>query len=186
MKPILFFLVILITSFSYGQEFLGIKVDGNIDSVVKKFNSKGFKLKKDIEIRADKVIIEGNIGATNADITIFATPKSLKVWKFIVTLPKENSWISIILTYHKYLQILKDKYGKPSDNFEMFISPFKLGDGNEMEAIRSKNCMYSSYWIDKGVIIEISKNESVEISYENTINSNLMKKEKKEINNSIF
>lgn len=185
MKTILLLLGISVMSFSFGQEFLGIKVDGKLDSVIAKFKSKGFTLKI-TESKKDSSIMEGMAGNSHVEIYISATPVTFMVWKFSVLLPKESSWAALKASYDKYFGILKVKYGEPTKSFDFFISPFSRGDGNELQAVRLEKCIMSSYWTKLSVGIEISPYDQVKIAYENIINSALANEERKEINNKIF
>ena len=185
MKTFLLFLCVSIMSFSFGQEFLGIKVDGKLDSVIAKFKLKGFTLKL-TESKKDSAIMEGMAGNSRVEIFISATPITFKVWRISILMPKDDSWNSLKSSYDKYLGILKQKYGEPSKSFDFFIAPFKRGDGNEMQGVRSEKCVYSSFWSKVALTVEISQNDQVRIAYENILNAALGDEEKKEINGKIF
>ncbi|MEN9686056.1 MAG: hypothetical protein RLZZ28_1842 [Bacteroidota bacterium] len=185
MKALLFFVGIALASSSFGQEFLGIKVDGKMDSVIVKFKAKGFTLRL-TESKKDSAILEGMAGNSHVEVYISASPVTYKVWKLSVFLPKENTWNALKASYDKYLGILKDKYGEPNKSFDFFISPFKKGDGNEMQAVSQEKCVVSSYWSKVALMVEISSFNQVRITYENMTNSALANEERKEINNKIF
>jgi hypothetical protein len=86
-------LILSITSTNiYGQEFLGIKVDGKLYDVIAKFKLKGFKITSKDELNP---ILEGRAGTTDVELIIFSSPKSKTVFKFSVYLPKKNDWDAI-------------------------------------------------------------------------------------------
>ena len=188
MKKIIIFLTLCsICSFSFGQEFLGIKVDGKKDAVVNAFKAKGFKINTNSGINKDIVTLFGNAGGKNIEIAIVCTPKTKTVWKFSVYLPEKASWFSLKSDYEDYLQILIDKYGEPNSKYAFFSSPYEEGDGYEMTAVGADKCTYSAFWSSEiGISIKISKFKQVNIAYENPKNSALDDKETAELNKSIF
>lgn len=187
-KIILILFVTLLSVCSFGQEFLGIKVDGDKKSVVDKFIEKGFKI-KNVKGGSDNVTsLEGSYGGNFYEINVVNTPITKKVWKFAVYLPEQTSWYSLKGVYEKYLKVLEDKYGSPSKSYNFFSSPYYEGDGYEMSAIRIEKCNYFAYWeeLPTQISIEISKFKQVRISYENVVNSALDDKEKAKINSNVF
>jgi hypothetical protein len=167
-------------------EFLGIEVDGKRDEVIEKFKAKGFILKGDID--KPVVSMKGSAGNINFDLNIVTTPKSKIVRKFVVYLPEQSSWNSLLNDYTRYKKTLTDKYGNPGDSFDFFSSPYKLGDGYEMTAVAAEKATYAAYWTLKGytLSIEISKWKQVRIAYENDNNSKIAEKEQKDIDSNIF
>lgn len=167
-------------------EFLGIEVDGKRDEVIEKFKAKGFIVKGDI----DKPVLsmKGSAGNINFELNIVSTPKSKIVRKFVVYLPEQSSWNSLLNDYTRYKKTLTDKYGNPGDSFDFFSSPYKLGDGYEMTAVAAEKATYAAYWTLKGytLSIEISKWKQVRIAYENENNSKIAEKEQKDIDSNIF
>lgn len=182
-KNILFLLLVLSTSLTFGQEFLGIKVEGKINDVVEKFKLKGLKI-TDVTTPNLKVM-EGFVGDKNLEVYIKCTPTTKTVWGFTVYLPKQTVWSSLKREYDEYLDLLSKKYGAPDKSYNFFSSPYEEGDGDEMTAVAVDKCRFGSFWTET-MAIQISKYKQVVISYENKTNADLNKKEKDEIKNAIF
>lgn len=184
-KGIMILLLTFLTIISFSQEFMGIKVDGKINDVVEKFKSKGLTVSN--SSRPNIISMEGIVGNSNLELNIVCTPTTKIVWKFSVYLAKQTSWTSLKSEYEEYLEVLTKKYGVPEKSFNFFSSPYKEGDGDEMTAVAVDKCGYSAFWLDNfGLYIEISKWKQVNITYENSINSAIDKKERDEIKNKIF
>ena len=169
MKKIVIFIsiVALLTTNSniYGQEFLGIKVDGKLSEVVAKFKLKGFKVTSPDDTSP---ILVGKAGGSNVEVIILSSPISKTVFKIAVYLPKQNDWESIKSEYKDYLETLTSKYGTPTDSFNFFSSPYKEGEGDEMNAIAMEKCVYSAFWAN--ISIKITEYKQVRIAYENAKN----------------
>lgn len=181
-KVILLFTLVANVLITNAQEFMGVKVDGSKQHVMNQFKAKGFTYKSE---KGNTIIMKGSIGSMDVDLFCVFTPKTGKCWKMTIFLPEEQSWYSLKAQYKKYYDVFKDKYGKPSDDFSSFLSPYYEGDGYEMSAVRLEKCVYFAIWQDM-YSIEISKFKQVKISYENPTNSALDDKEKKEVNSSVF
>lgn len=157
-------------------EFMGIKVEGSMESLISAFKAKGFTLNEKTDTYLS---MKGKMAGTTIDVDMAFTPKSKKCWKLLVYLPKQNNWYAIKRQFQEYKDVLVEKYGQPNSDYHFFISPYYEGDGYEMTAVAVDKCRYSSYW-GNSMNIEISKFKQVRIGYENTINSDLLDKEKKE------
>lgn len=178
--------ICLLSIMTYGQEFLGVKVDGTKQEVINKFIAKGFRvvpIKNGIQTATT---MKGNYAGTNYEIIIINTPITKKVWKIAVYLPEQISWYSLKSEYNKYLEILTSKYGQPDNSYDFFSSPYYEGDGYEMTALAIEKCNYASYWLDVIISIEISKYKQIKISYENKANSDLDDQEKEKLNKNVF
>ena len=186
-KGIMILLLTFLTIISFSQEFIGIKVDGNINDVVEKFKGKGLKVSNRGSSTPNVISMEGIVGNRNLELNIVCTPTTKIVWKFAVYLPKQTLWTSLKSEYEEYLDLLTKKYGKPKSTYNFFSSPYKEGDGYEMTAVAVEKCTYSAFWPGNlGLYIEISKWKQVKINYENRTNSALSKIEQDEIKNKIF
>lgn len=163
-------------------EFMGIEVDGTRSQIINQFTQKGFKVNQKTE---NAITFKGEINGREIELITLYTVKSGKCWKFAVYLPKKISWYSLKQEYEEYVEILKNKYGTPTNNFATFISPYYEGDGYELTAVQIEKCIYSCFWGTK-IYIEISKYNQVSIKYENETNSDLNEKEKSETNKQIF
>ena len=184
MKKLLVLAMVLLSSISYGQEFMGIKVDGKKDAAIVAFKSKGFILKDDSD---GSVVMNGRIGSDVVELFITYSPITKTVWGYRVFLPKQSTWSYIKSDYEKYLGILTEKYGSPEKSYNFFSSPYDEGDGYEMTAVAVDKCTYAAFWTkEQGVRIKISKYKQVQISYENAKNSELDDAETKSINTKVF
>ena len=93
---------------------------------------------------------------------------------------KSITWSDILSDYSTYVDLFTKKYGFPSDRFEFFEEPYYKGDGYELQALRNGKCNYVSFFkTDKGTImIEMSREERLRLTYEDKINAELQNKEK--------
>lgn len=184
-KQYIILLLVLSTNLTFGQEFLGIKVDGKMSEVVEKFKLKGLKVTDGTTPNIK--IMEGFVGDRNLEVYIKCTPITKTVWAFNVYLPKQIMWSSLKSEYEEYLDLLSKKYGEPEKTYNFFSSPYKEGDGDEMTAVGRDKCVYTAFWSEStGLYISISEFKQVVINYENMKNSELNKKEKDEVKDKIF
>jgi hypothetical protein len=183
MKKTIILLALVITSVaSYSQEFMGVKVDGTKESVVAKYKAKGFKIS--IPPSETAVTMEGMVDGNKVELLIVSTPITHKVWQIQVYLEKDYTWGDIKNRYEKYLALLTEKYGTPTDSFKFFKDPYYEGDGYEMSAIKNEKVFYSTFW--GNVNLNISEWQQVCIRYENPVNAELYTKEKNTINKTIY
>ncbi len=191
MKKILLLILLLTSSISntiYGQEFLGIKVEGSLNSVLEKFKAKGFKT---ISADPNTPILKGMAGTENIELLLFASPISKTVYKFVIYFDKQDEWEPIKSRYEEYLKVLSDKYGDPKDSYSYFSSPYKEGEGDEMEAVAMEKCHYFSHWKNgltnfNSIGISISEFKQVKITYENSKNFSLRDSEDSKLKKEIF
>ena len=184
MKNIKFLILLFFlgTTTLWGQEFLGVKVDGKKDATIAIFKSKGFILSSD---KGNVAVLNGSAGGKKVDLFISYTPISKLVWQFKIFLPEKTSWYSLKAEYQEYLDLLTEKYGEPKDKFNFFSSPYEEGDGYELQAVELEKCSYSAFW-EKYYSVSITKWKQVKIAYENEVNSALDDKETKQINKNAF
>ena len=174
----------LITS-SYAQYFDGVFIGGRLDSFIYKFKKKGFRL----EINDGTSFLYGKVAMREVQILVFATPYTNKVYKISVYMPEHNSWYSLKSDYFSYLDILKNKYGLPTESYSTFIDPYYEGDGFEEQAVKMDKTLYEAIWIGYGntnIAVSISKYMQVKLIYENIINVELFKKEMQKTHNNSF
>lgn len=184
MKKMLFSLLLILTTttLTFGQEFLGIKVEGKMNEVVEKFKLKGLKVIPTSSKNA--VGMKGIVANKNIELFINCTPKTKIVWSFGVYLPVKTTWTSLKSEYEDFYEVLRKKYGEPESNYNFFSSPYEEGDGYEMTAVAVEKCTYSAFW--PNVYIEISKWKQVKINYQNSVNADRAKEEEEELNSTIF
>mgnify|MGYP003654111450 CR=1 FL=1 len=182
-KVILLFLsVILLTKTQAQNSFMDVPVAGTISEATKKFKALGFSVVSD---KDNYVTLEGKMGSTDIELNLVASPTTKTVWKFIVYLPKNDSWYSIKNEFNDYRKTLIAKYGEPSKDYNFFSSPYKEGDGYEMNALVLGKCTYFSFWNDN-MVLSISKFKQISISYENPVNSKIDDDEKERIKQKSF
>lgn len=183
----LLFLLLLINVSSYSQEhlkFKNIPIDGNIDDFASELIKQGFSKSEEESIK-NIIILNGEfINKKNCEIYIIGTKKSYLTWRINIILPKEISWISLKESYFEIKKQYQSKYGS-GESFEYFSEPYFEGDGYELQALRKEKCTYSSYWkLESGIIslkISTSDSNSISIAYQDTQNSDIMRKEKEAI-----
>lgn len=159
------------------MDFKGIPIDGPLNSFVQKLQGKGFI--KDSNVGDDIVIMKGEFANEDTFLYILASSKTKTVWKVCVEFPKISTWSTLKMKYFEFKDLYTKKYGEPQ-SYEFFSSPYKEGDGYEMNAVNSEKCTHSSYFkIKEGYIaIDMAKKGAIEISYEDAQNNDLRKKEK--------
>lgn len=178
----IFIVALIITKSNiYGQEFLGIKIDGKLSEVVAKFKLKGFKVTSSDNFNPTLV---GKAGVSNVEVIILSTPITKTVYKIAVYLPKQNEWVSIKSEYEDYLKTLIAKYGTPTNSFNFFSDPYKEGEGDEMNAIAMEKCFYSAFW--GNLSISISQYNQVCIIYENLKNFDIRDREVSKLKKDAF
>ena len=89
-----------------------------------------------------------------------------QVYDFTIYLPEKSNWSALKAQYMQYYNRFKNH---PALRLEKettgFLSPYREGDGNEMEGVASEKCNYASYFYNGQVYIEliISQWNQVEI-----------------------
>jgi hypothetical protein len=186
MKNLFIALAILTSTASFGQTFDGVSISGDLPTAVSRFKAKGYVLSNTFE---QGVKLKGRVAGRNIELFIFVTPKSKKVFKMIAYLPEQTSWSALRDTYIEILTTLQNKYGEPDETEAKFITPYYLGDGYEINAVRLEKIDYHAYWFRRDnltVGVEISKFSQVKLIYENNIMMDLKDKEQGEIERNSF
>ena len=167
------------------QSFDGVPIDGLLKTCVTKYQAKGYKLKSYYESGA---IMTGRINSDAIELNIVKTPKSGIVWKVVVSFPERTSWDFLHNDYETYFSIIKNKYGHPETSYSYFKSPYELGDGYEMTAVRVDKCKYIAFWdaTEMSIFLEITKWAQVTMHYESTKNVEIKRREEEQINSSKF
>ena len=165
LAPLLF----LIPFLSHSQvEFYGMRVGESLEITKKNFIAKGFVQKSS---QGNVITWEGTFGGKTGKIYTVSTPKSKLVWKFLVVAETHTDWYDTKLALNKYIEIFTKKYGAHSDQYFYFRKPYYEGDGYEHNAISLGYAEISSiYTFQDGnvVSLEITKELSVKITYQNT------------------
>lgn len=157
--------------------FKNVPITGSLDEFVTKMKAAGFTLK---ELDNNTATMEGRFVNRDCELYVIGSPKSKRVWKATVYLPKETSWISIKSSYNDFKEQFTTKYGKPSSSYNFFSEPYYEGDGYEMQALRKEKCHYISFWETRtgNIAVSISKYEQIKFVYEDRINSSIDTAEK--------
>lgn len=176
MKKIIFIFMFGIMSLvSFGQEtehlkFMGIPIDGSLTEFTQKLLQKGF-VKSEHE-----QVLTGKFAQENANVYLYYTPLSKKVYRCVVVFDEHTSWSSLKYDYMKFKESLIQKYGDPIRDIHYFSDPYDEGDGYEMSAVRLDKCNYACVW--DNITILISNSKHVAIYYDDPINKELNDTEK--------
>jgi hypothetical protein len=180
----------LVTLFSaQAQVFNGVKIDGNVQTVINQFKEKGFILNTPTGALDNIKTMKGMLSGQLVELVIISTPKTKLAAKIVVYLPELKSWNSLISSYNKYLELLTQKYGNPSQTIENWIKPYYEGDGYEIQALENEKAIYRTFWNrinNLNILLEISKYKEIHIAYENDKNMDLAMAEKNEVDSTIF
>lgn len=182
MKKLLLALFLLISMLSMAQNqesletveqhltFKGIPIDGTLQDVVSKLESKNFILKKQYDTVA---VMEGTFANEGCNILLSTTPKSKKVYTILVMFKESDSWYSLKSDYNELKEQLKQKYKVKPDVTETFYDPYYEGDGYELQALRkSKGFYISTFKLENGEIGLYIASE-VRLQYTDKINSEI-------------
>ena len=185
MKQLIVLLGLFLSVSAFSQKFDGIYIGGDINSCVAAFKAKGYTLVQSYESGVEMRTTKKN---ETWEVHISKTPKSNKVWKLTIYLPKRTTWYSLLSDYEDYVEVMNKIYGKPYSQHSFFISPYELGDGYELQALRLEKCRYLSAWMADNTTIGVlmSKFEQVSIQYENNANNELRKNEIEQLDAKTF
>lgn len=144
--------------------FAGVEWGSSPEATVKALSSSGFK-----NIQKDKdgdYTFEGDlVGFKVKGVALMA--REIGIVKFIVRLVTPDRKARD--TYVKMKETLSEKYGDPK-SYEYFTKPYYEGDGYEDQAIRLGKGRFVSFWTDEltgaGLMLEISEQLTVDLSYE--------------------
>jgi hypothetical protein len=186
MKKLLVTLFAFLSINAFSQSFDGVSISGDLPTAIAKYKAKGYRVTDNFESGAT---LKGQVANREVELMLFITPKSKTLFKAVVFMPKQEDWVDLKEDYNKYLQVLSNNYGSPSESYTSFFTPYKEGDGYEMTAVASDKCGYSAYWFNydnSNISIQVSKYKQIRIAYENIKNMTLRDKEKSEIEKNVF
>ena len=178
-------IIIFLVSTGMSQVFDGVSISGDFNTALQKFKSKGYVA----ETFPEGAVLKGKVASTDIEVYLFKTPKTHKVFKASIYLPKKDNWNDLKYQFNSYHNLFLEKYGKTTDRFQFFSSPYYEGDGYEMQAVENEKCTYSSYWSNlegASYSVEITKYKQVKITYENDELFKLKDKEASDIKSKIF
>lgn len=175
--------VLFSSTLVYSQEhmsFKGIPINGTTNEFAQKLISQGYQK---IETKDNIIILEGEFINKKCKVYLIGSVKTNKIWKVYVILPENSSWYSIKGDYKELKVQFQQKYGE-GRSYEFFSKPYYEGDGYEFQAIRKDKCTYATFFdsTNGNIMLEIG-DESIRISYEDKINSEINNKEKESIVN---
>ncbi len=185
-KTIIAFAIMLFTQFTFAQSFNGVPISGDMATAVTRFKAKGFTVTDNLK---NMTVMKGTIQGIPTEVFIKVTPISKQVYAFSMYFTNHISWFGIKGEYDKFKDILTEKYGQPDNEYDFFSTPYYLGDGYELQALRLEKCTYATYWFGKenmNIALEMSKYEQVNITYENQKLIEVRSREVEQLNKTIF
>jgi hypothetical protein len=168
----------------YSQSFNGVNISGDVSVAVQQFKSKGFKLE---EQRDNVYSLSGLLSSRKVELFIFCTPITKKTAKFVVYFEEKNSFSLLKDDFQDFHEIFIEKYGEPTHK----LRQIDQADYDSYEAaLKNEKVIVSDFWLSVGsnlsISLAISKYMQIKLTYENDVIMELLDKEKKKINLSIF
>jgi hypothetical protein len=150
--------MLLICSLTFGQDFkIGKESDLAREELIDEgIDSQGFIYDKD-----DNVVLRFE---TNRYYRIYLTISEKKdiVYKSEIVI-EFDTWEELFTKYKTLKSEFTNSFGKPTKISEKFSGKYKLGDGNELEALENGFCIYITHFKDKDkTLYEISINKDSE------------------------
>lgn len=135
---------ILLSVSTQAQRIAMVDIAGHRDSFIERFESKlGFKRIAD---ENKHVVMRGSLNKEPADLIIYETPLTHRVYKVEVRFSAFEKWKDAKSYYLNKEVSLKKKYGEPVKVNERFEKPYCDGGGKEFEAIaKGKGAMYRDW-----------------------------------------
>ena len=161
--------------------FKGLPIDGSKQEFLEKLKRQGYS-----KAFNDDDILSGSFTGRDCYIFVGATPITNTVWKVgILFKSTYDTWSSIKRAYDGLVDVYTKKYGTPLFDRKEFKSPYSEGDGHELYALKSDRCVYRTAFeytkngVDIGYVeISMTTNCQIMIAYEDSVNSDLLTKEK--------
>lgn len=182
-KHVLTILLLFVTIIANAQhlEFKGIQICGSVSTFAQKLEKQGYGIvyNKDYDY-----VLSGEFTGKNARVFLLGTLKTGEIWKVAVQFDESTTWSDILSDYSFYVDLFTQKYGFPSDHFEFFENPYYKGDGYEMQALRMGKCNYASFFniVNGSIVIKMTSEGRLQLTYEDKINSEIYQREKKSRN----
>ena len=132
-----------------------------------------------IDEEGNLVLMKGKFTNRDATLLVCSSVKTHTVWKVCVVFEEARSWSSLKSDYLEYKELFTKKYGKSSDSYEFFSSPYYEGDGYELQALRNEKCHYITIFENNvGYVgVQMKTSERLGIDYEDKMNSKISSKE---------
>ncbi len=172
--------------------FRKIPITGNVELFIHQLITLGYVVTQPYSDEYNIALLSGSFaGITNCQIIVVGTPATRITCRVVVSLPSKQVWYNLKSEYEDYKQKLTKKYGRP-ESYEYFMDPYSEGDGYELTALFSEHCHYMSFFKEQQVIngtvadigtivLKLSTDARVSLTYEDTINSDKGENEKNAI-----
>ena len=157
---------------SGGQEkpekilFAGIEWETDLGGVKEAMVTKGY-IFSDTTKYGD-LLFTGEVA--EEDALIKATiDSSRSVCQFVIILLTEEH--EARQKFRELKNLLSKSYGEPDENFNLFLPPYREGDGYEEQAIRNNKAHIASMWLVRGqegggFVLQISNELQIRIQYD--------------------
>jgi hypothetical protein len=186
MKKFILIALAFVSFNSFSQSFDGVPISGDLPTAIAKFRAKGYTIDQYVN---NGVVMKGRVANNSVEVFVMTTPKSKKVFKMVVFMDEQTSWVSLKSEYYKYKNILTEKYGNPDEKYDFFTSPYFEGDGYELQAVGLEKANYAAYWFKRDNLtlgVEISKFKQIKLIYENNQMMEIKNREQADIENNSF
>jgi len=162
MRFILFSLTILGISFStLGQGINDLYPSMPKDSLILSLKSNGFKItKEDTKTKVVEFLKTTKEGKLEVKAKF---DSQLQAKNIQINFPKIPNWSKLKLNYDKIVDSLTAEYGKPTK----VISSIPTKKGAELAELMSGKLRLLNSYLDNFVKVEITKNQSIQIQFEN-------------------
>lgn len=109
---LVFSIMLSINAYSQGHlEFKGVPIEGDINSFVKKLESKGFEVNGYVDTN---VLMNGLFTGLPVDLIVFGSKNTKTVWKVSVSIGNDElEWKDLKALYEEYKELYIKKYGDP-------------------------------------------------------------------------
>ncbi|MBP5517801.1 MAG: hypothetical protein J6X91_03990 [Bacteroidales bacterium] len=134
-------------------EFMGLPMAGSSTAFARSLKARGFEEISDIQKMTE---MTGTVDGLPVEICLMRTPKTGLISRVALFRPNRGTWSELEAEYLHLKDSLLALYPYPAIE-EVFDSPFKKGDGKEIQALQQQMCTYESdfYVNDDDVTIGI-------------------------------
>lgn len=171
MKRLILFLVVLFVSISAhasaavaSYNFAGLEWSSSKELVKETLVKKGYKYDSE---KDNIFFFEGKVAGNPATVACFFD-KENRLLKVVVAFPTEDS--ECLDWYAEMKESLSKKYGKPTNDFEIYKAPFEKGDGHQELAIKTNKATINCFWTEadnsSNLALAVQSNLTVQIIYE--------------------
>ena len=160
-------------------KFMGIPINGTLESFTQKLVAKGLKREHASEV---DVLLKGTFaGKSGSGVCVMRIPSRNIVYKVVVCLPSKDTWEWLEDDYTEFKRMLTSKYGDPFKYSESFKEGTYVGsDHLKISALKEGKCEYYSIWgsTEGMIVLEIfnadgASDSCVRLTYIDLINGKL-------------